>query len=141
MRDGDPDADVGPDTDEVWHRRKVYSIIVLCLVVLGVLGIGVTAVFVLEQRAYIDCQRGYNDEVIQTLRDRSNAGSLDRQALRATTSSTVALVDIILTSGATQEQKLAAVQSWRDAQSRANEQLVEADDARAKNPLPGPRQC
>lgn len=139
MRDGDGNPEL--DTSEIWHRRKVYSMVVLCLVIIGILGIGVTAVFVVEQRAYIDCQRGYNDEVIQTLRDRGNAGSLDRQALRATTSSTVALVDIILTSGATQEQIKAAIQSWRDAQSRANEQLVEADDARAKNPLPGPRQC
>lgn len=129
------------EAEKVWHSRKVLMIAAVCLIVLAFLGTAVTAVFVVEQRGYNDCQRGHNDAIQAALRERGTAGDLDRKAIRLSTSSSVAMIDALLTPGSTQEQRVMAIQRWREAQHMADGMLEDADNQRKANPLPGPRQC
>lgn len=138
----------GMDPESVWSSRRALLVIALCLIVLGLVGMGVTAVFVINQRDFVinqreynTCQRAHNDEVIAALRERSKAGDLDRVAIRGIAESGVQMLKIILEPGATQQQKLEAVQKWQVAQTTASQQLSDADDKRSQAPLPPPRQC
>ena len=112
-----------------------------CLSLLGVIGIGTTAVFVVQQRQYNQCQSDHDDEVIAALKERGDAGNLDREALRQIAGSGTAMIDVLLQPGVTQDQRIEAIRVWRQAQFDANQKLAQADDSRRKHPLPDPRQC
>lgn len=125
---------------QLWtHPALVTSAV--CLWVLTLLGVGYTGWYVVDSRSYIDCQRDYNSAVAQAVRERGEAGELDRSALKSITSSTVTLVNVLLQPGTTQQQRIEAIQSWRDTQSRANKLLDNADQKRSDHPIPQPRVC
>lgn len=112
-----------------------------CLSVLALVGILVTAVFIVNQRQYNDCQRSHDDEVIVALGERGKASDTDRQAIRKIAQSTTVMIKEILNPQASQEAKLAAIQQWSEAQAQASDKLDEADQKRAQNPIPEPRHC
>lgn len=122
-------------------RSRWLAVTVVCLSILSLLGVVVTAIFVVNQRAYNSCQRQYNDSVQAVIRERGTAGDLDRQALQQVASSTVILVDSLLRPDSSQEQRILAIQTWRDAQDKANQQLADANKRREANPIPLPVQC
>ena len=91
-------------------RRAAWAsplviVVVACLSLLGLAGIVTTAIVVVQNRNYTDCQRGYNADVVRALKERGSAGDQDRTALRMVTSSTVVLVDILLRSDSTVERR------------------------------------
>lgn len=129
------------ESSDVWHSRRALMLVVLCLTMLGVLGMAVTAFYVVDQRQYNSCQRSYNEANTRAIRERAEAGALDREAIRTISSSTFAMIEILLMPGSTQEQRVAAIKSWRDAQSRANLALANADDQRRQHPLPQSVEC
>lgn len=129
------------EPEEVWRTRRWLMRAVACLSILALIGVATTAVFVVDQRSYNECQREYNDATQAVVKERAGASDLDRQAILVVSSSTVALVDIILRPDAQPEEKLAAVKTWRDAQSRANLMLAQSDDQRAQHQLPSPPRC
>lgn len=139
---GDGDSTPTPlESEEVWHVRKNLMVVVLCLVVLGLIGMGVTATYVLEQRAYNDCQRGANEDFAAALRERSDAGALDRSAVRLMARSGSTAMGVVLDPASSQPQRVAAIQQWQRDQAAAERMLGEADDARAEHPLNLPRRC
>jgi hypothetical protein len=135
-----------PEEEEVWNRKKWLSGAVACLSVLSLLGVGVTAKFVLDQRSYNDCQRGHNDSVQASIRQRAEANDLTNAAIRTIAQSGADMVRIILPPSQgqpvpTPEERIAAVQRWQEAQITAAGQLAKAEEQRRDNPLPGARQC
>lgn len=131
----------------VWRTPQLV-VIVGCLSILALLGIGVTAVFIVDQRsftenerAYVNCQRQHNDEVIAALSERAAAGDLQGRALKRSADSAKAMVDALLLQTNTQEQRLAAVERWRDEQKTVSEDLAAAQARRDQNPVPAPRHC
>lgn len=111
----------------IWKVRRRMTVAVACLSILALLGIAVTAIYVVEQRGETARLVAYND--------------CQRKAIQLMASSGVEMLTVILPppSGQrvpTQEEKITAVQKWRDAQVQATSRLKAADDARAANQLP-----
>lgn len=128
------------------NGRRWLMVASSCLNVLALLGMIVTAVFVVQQRDYTACQRAYNDSVQLVLRERGEAGDLDRRAIRLIAESGAQMVTVILPPAPgqpvpSQQDRVDAVQKWRDDQRIASGQLKEADEKRAANPIPPPTQC
>lgn len=131
---------------DIWKSRRALAIAATCLNLLSLTGVGVTAVFVIDQRNYNNCQRAYNDAVTRAIDERAKAGDLDRQAIQLIAQSGVDMVQVILPPAPgeperTPEEQIMAIQNWQAAQTRAYHQLKEADQQRMANPLPGPKQC
>lgn len=131
----------GIDPESIWSSRRALMIIVVCLILLGLAGMGVTALFAVNQREYAACQRGHNDEVTAALNERAKASDLDRVAIRGIAESGVEMLKVLLDPASTQQQRIDAVGKWQTAQTTAASQLTEADNKRQQSPLPPPRQC
>ncbi len=119
----------------------VIVMMVGCLSILALVGVAVTAVFVVNQRSYNNCQSSHDDEVIASLTERSGASELDRSALRLIANSGTTMIDVVINPTATPDEKLRAIQAWRAAQAEALEKFTRADNARSQHPLAPPRRC
>lgn len=136
------------EPENVWRSRKTLLVVTSCVTILGLLGMGVTAFYVVEQRAvnaqqraYVDCQKSYNESVAQAIRERGAAGDQDRMAIRAIAQSGVEMIKVILDPASTQDRRVAAIQKWQQDQIKADQDLRDADEKRKQNPIPGPTQC
>lgn len=129
-----------PQPASLWASPQM-TLIVGCLSILALLGVGVTAVFIGQERTYNTCQRGHNDDTVSSLRERAAATDLDRKALALIADSGKNMVDAILLQTGTQADKLLAVQQWRDSQEMAKQLLDDAKAQRDAHPLPAPRVC
>ena len=130
------------EPENVWHVRRWLIGAVLALNILAVVGVVTTAVFIVQQRNYVECQRAYNDSVQSAIKERGLAGSLDRQAIRLIAESGSAMIDSILRQPPLpREDQISALQRWRDAQNASSKLLSDAEKQREQNPLPSPQQC
>lgn len=137
-----------PESDSVWASRKALLVVTSCVTVLGLLGIGTTAVVVVEQRtvtaqqkAYNECQRQYNDAVKNAIKERGEAGEHDRAAIRLIARSGAEMIKTVLDPQASQDKRVSAIQVWQRDQITADDQLRMADEKRSQNPLPEAPQC
>lgn len=120
-----------------WYRKlgasEILGITVTVVVIVALIGLMVT---ISQQRTVTECQRNFNELTRQAVIERAKAGELDRIVLRASASSTVAMLNVLLTPGTSTEALQAAVQAWRDAQSKISSQLDASAQIRQENPLP-----
>jgi homoserine dehydrogenase len=136
------DSNVADRNTGVWHARKALLVITMAISLLGLAGIGTTAIIIIQQRQYVDCQRAYNTEVVKVLKERGEASNDDRTAIRLIAQSGASMLDVLLRQPpASREVQLKALSDWRDAQSTADTKLKDADNTRLANPLPEPRMC
>lgn len=109
------------------HRSErviKYVAVVLALTVLLLLAIGLVG---WKVYAVADCQAGQNEAFRSSITARQEAATLDRNGQRQ-------LLDTILSPVSTQEQRRAAVETYRSY-------LVRAESVRTDNPLPPAADC
>jgi hypothetical protein len=130
------------------RARMLMLVAAGCVAVLGLLGIGTTAIVVAKyqdainnQTDYDQCQRRVNEEFRRVLVEHAAATARSQAAISILSQSSIDMVNAILAPGATQEQRLAAIQSWRSSQAEAAKQFKEADATRRENPIDTEERC
>lgn len=130
--------------DSTTTRRDRWLVITaICLFVLMAIGLGSTAVTVIQysnlagrSESAARCQSKINSDFLTALGQRSEASDLDRQAIRQIAQSGRDMIIVLLRPDATQEEKVKAVSDWQKAQIDADKKLGDADATRLQNPLP-----
>jgi hypothetical protein len=120
-----------------WYRKlgvsEVLGITVTIVTIVALIGLMIT---VSQQRAVTECQRNFNELTREAVAERAKASDLDRQVLTANSTSTVTMLDVLLTPGTSTADLQAAIRTWRDAQNKISRQLAESAQIRQENPLP-----
>lgn len=130
------------------RARMLMLVAAGCVALLGLLGIGTTAIVMdryqsalASQADYNECQRRVNEEFRRVLGEHATATARSQAAISILSQSSIDMVNAILMPGATQEQRLAAIQTWRNSQAAAATQFKEADATRRENPIDTGKRC
>ncbi|MFC0546910.1 hypothetical protein [Kutzneria chonburiensis] len=92
------------------------------LIILGALSVVSVAVVAVRERQTVQCQTGINNAFRDALTERADAADTERNAQRA-------LFKVLLNPSATPADRAAALHTYAKG-------LAEADDVRARHPLP-----
>jgi hypothetical protein len=87
------------------------------------------------------CQQSFNTSFINALKERQSATEKDREAQKALNAGTLGMLNVILDSKTTSEQRLQAIQDWRKSVASYDTNLGDAQQKRAENPLPSDITC
>lgn len=125
-----------------WLRRigfsEVLGVVVATVSTAALISLMVT---ISEQRNVTECQRNFNELTRQAILERAKAGDLDREVLKLSAASTVAMLDVVMQPTNSQEARVTAIQMWRTQQSAVSQKLDEAAKIRQENPLPDSPRC
>jgi hypothetical protein len=120
---------------------RALIVMAISLFLLAAVGMGTLAIQVESTSNFIDCEKGYNEDVARAFLERQKAADEDRKALRLVASSGTTALQTVLNPAASVEVKTKAIQDWVSAQTQASDDLTKADARRAANPIPAPRKC
>lgn len=131
-----------PPTKKRWYRKLgVSELIGIAVGLLSIVALVSLMITISEQRNVTQCQRAFNELTRDALSERAKAGDLDREVLKLGAASTVTMLDAILDPVRTQDQRRAAVETWREQQATITNKLDEAAKIREDNPLPDAPRC
>lgn len=130
------------------RSRRLFMVAVVFMFLGGLVGFASSAWNIRQagdtvdqQRQYVDCQRDVNRQFRNNFIEQQNADTRVEAAFRQISLMGADVVRLLLDPSATQEQRIAAIRAWGDAQRNAANQFQEAENTRSEHPLDTGREC
>lgn len=122
-------------------EHKKSRLIGLGLIVLAACSLITTVIVLADYREVTNCLAEYNKNFTEVLQERQEASINDRTATKVLAQGTIDMLDVILDSSSTTDQRRSAVEQYKKVNQDYVKLTEEADKKRASNPLPTIPEC